>query len=419
MPTEQRSIPTSALHAALKCVWQLLQEDARQKPPIDPPSPLRPFMTHRKPPVDRLRQEIEVNDEFRLSMANRVTAEGTETVGWLWLSRPHDDWEAEALTLVTRTDRSQSFEKELTDTRQRLNALLKRLDRHNRDFTASQQKQESDRKDIRQRKRELQEAEKTHKEAQKRLEEAELTEKTAAKRAAEAETALSLSQRSHGEALQQQETARASVLELSKLVTTLTNRNESDGGQPSPPKPSAEVAPLQPPPVSAPRIPVPLPDGVVSDHPDAADFLLRQTGITLLLDGYNIAYQRWPPALIEAGELTTQQLRARLEHRINRMAASYRLQQAILVWDGNQHDQGSWGPPTHGRQVGFSVTFPRPGMKADEYLLEICESLNEATPVTFVTSDRGLAEQARRLGCNILNSEVLWILLESPEPQAQ
>jgi predicted RNA-binding protein with PIN domain len=90
------------LRPGLEVAFVVAVVGARQRPPIPPPSALRPFLQFQKLPSAALapvRKVVEDDVEFRQRVAAVATDETVNRASWLWLHRP-EGWEDELAALV-------------------------------------------------------------------------------------------------------------------------------------------------------------------------------------------------------------------------------------------------------------------------------------------------------------------------------
>jgi predicted RNA-binding protein with PIN domain len=144
------------------------------------------------------------------------------------------------------------------------------------------------------------------------------------------------------------------------------------------------------------REPVSLPVGMFDDGPDAVMHLLRHPGTTLAVDGYNVSLAGWPTLALSAQ-------RKRLIDALDSLAARTGCS-VVVVFDGA--DIGS-GLPGESRPRGVQVRFTAPGVEADDELLALLDALPADRPVTVASSDRRVADGARRRGANVIASDQL------------
>jgi predicted RNA-binding protein with PIN domain len=154
---------------------------------------------------------------------------------------------------------------------------------------------------------------------------------------------------------------------------------------------------------SAPRRqPIALPMGVFDDTPEAALHLLRTSGTTLAVDGYNVSLAGWPTLA-----LSTQ--RRRLIDALEALAARTRCV-VVAVFDGA--DVGA-GLPGESRLRGVQVRFTPPEVEADDELLALVDALPATRPVVVASSDRRVVDGCRRRGANVISSAQLLAVLTS------
>ena len=94
--------PDDLLRPGLEVAFVVAVVGARQRPPIPPPSALRPFLQFQKLPSAALapvRKVVEDDAEFRQRVATVATDETVNRASWLWLHRP-EGWEDELAALV-------------------------------------------------------------------------------------------------------------------------------------------------------------------------------------------------------------------------------------------------------------------------------------------------------------------------------
>jgi predicted RNA-binding protein with PIN domain len=95
-------VPDDLLRPGLEVAFIVAVVGARQRPPIPPPSALRPFLQFQKLPSAALvpvRKVVEDDVEFRRRVAAVATDETVNRASWLWLHRS-EGWEDELAALV-------------------------------------------------------------------------------------------------------------------------------------------------------------------------------------------------------------------------------------------------------------------------------------------------------------------------------
>ncbi len=131
------------------------------------------------------------------------------------------------------------------------------------------------------------------------------------------------------------------------------------------------------------------------DSVEAARHLLRVRHVVVIVDGYNVAKRGWP----DLASLADQ--RDRLLDRLVGVHASTRAEFQI-VFDGTQ--AGSIAA-TKGQPV--TVMFTEAGTTADDEILRLVPSMPRERAVVVASSDREVADGARRLGANVISAEQL------------
>ncbi|MCB0962826.1 MAG: NYN domain-containing protein, partial [Acidimicrobiales bacterium] len=110
----------------------------------------------------------------------------------------------------------------------------------------------------------------------------------------------------------------------------------------------------------------------------------------LVVDGYNLARARWSQLAPEEERRRTVAL---LEDLQARSAGT-----VVVVFDGDD----SVAAPAASRSV--RVRFSATGQTADEAIAALVAGVPDAQPVVVVSSDREVADDARRLGAVALSS---------------
>lgn len=147
------------------------------------------------------------------------------------------------------------------------------------------------------------------------------------------------------------------------------------------------------------RSPVRLRSGVHEDSPEGIRQLLGLPALVAVVDGYNVTMEGWPT--LDRGA-----------QRDSLVAAAGGLQAQVpasihLVFDGD----ADGGRPAVGAPLPVRVHFSAADTEADDLILDMVARLPTDVPVLVVSSDRRVAEGARRLGANAVASSVLLELL--------
>jgi predicted RNA-binding protein with PIN domain len=145
-----------------------------------------------------------------------------------------------------------------------------------------------------------------------------------------------------------------------------------------------------------PRLPV----GVFDDSPEAAEHLVRLPGVMLLVDGYNVSLEGWP-------SLPLLDQRRRLVDALGTLAARTGCT-PLVVFDGAEAGSGL---PGESRARGVQVRFTEPGVEADDALLALVDDVPVDRAVVVASSDRRVADGARKKAAASVSSEQLLVLL--------
>jgi predicted RNA-binding protein with PIN domain len=147
------------------------------------------------------------------------------------------------------------------------------------------------------------------------------------------------------------------------------------------------------------RRPVALPPAVLDDSPEAADHLVRVSGVLLLVDGYNISHAQWHG-------LAPPEQRTRLLDACAELHARCGAELEV-VFDGAGEQAGG------GTLVRSAVRyrFTPNGTEADDVILDRVDHEPPARPVVVVSSDRRVRDGARERGANVLGARQFLHLL--------
>ena len=147
------------------------------------------------------------------------------------------------------------------------------------------------------------------------------------------------------------------------------------------------------------RKPLPVPKGRLVDDPETLREWLSQSGVVLLVDGYNVARAEGG-----FGHLDLERQRDHLVQSLRRLATRFNLSDVIVVFDGLQMPAGTSRLSRPPVTVEYSVG--EVGEIADDRLLRDLEELPNV-PAVVVTNDRELQDRARRRGATIATSDQL------------
>ena len=410
-------IPNELVRDALEAALVVAIKD-----PTGAPKPLQPFLKFQKMPtraMPAVRKVLDSDDAFRERVANVVALGVLDQAGVLFLTRP-EGWEAELERLASEgaqaeadaqaekaeksaqrrlkaaeAARTKAEERvsELTVELERTRAVLEqeRVAKRQAETTAHNVTWDVD--NLRKRVRELESA------AEAWAQEREELTRQAASGAATATGAASpapvevpapLDLSGITEALRDARLALATAARsLDEAVRAVPD------AQPATALDAAAAQERRIRPQKHARRPEPLPGGVRDDSVEAARHLLRVRHVVVIVDGYNVAKRGWPDLVGLADQ------RDRLLNRLVGLHASTRAEFQI-VFDGTQAGSiaASKGQPV-------TVLFTETGTTADDEILRLVPTMPRERAVVVASSDREVADGARRLGANVISAEQL------------
>ena len=147
------------------------------------------------------------------------------------------------------------------------------------------------------------------------------------------------------------------------------------------------------------RSPLRLRGGVHDGTAEGVEQLASTPGAIVIVDGYNVSMEGWP-ALDRSHQRSS--LTRALGALRNRTGANVH-----VVFDGD--DDGR--RPSVGAPLPVRVHFSPADVEADDVILAMVAELPTDVPVVVASSDRRVAEGARRLGANVVRSDALLALL--------
>lgn len=140
------------------------------------------------------------------------------------------------------------------------------------------------------------------------------------------------------------------------------------------------------------RRPIALPGGIYGSSSAAAEFYARLPGVTVLVDGYNVAKLAWP-------RLELEHQRERCIDACEDVARRFGTNVAV-VFDGTLIP----GAVAPGRRL-VRVQFSAEGVSADDVLRAEVAALPAEVPVVVVTNDQAVANDVRLHGANTMTSQ--------------
>jgi predicted RNA-binding protein with PIN domain len=141
-----------------------------------------------------------------------------------------------------------------------------------------------------------------------------------------------------------------------------------------------------------------LPGGLVTDSVEGADAMLRDAGVLLVVDGYNVT-----KASGASGSLATERewLVRALEALHLRCGV-----ESVVVFDGD--DTPVFGQP---RRRGVRVTFSPAAAEADSVVVSAVSATPATVPVVVASSDGWVREHAETFGAVVISAPTLLALL--------
>ncbi|MFN2506446.1 MAG: NYN domain-containing protein [Acidimicrobiales bacterium] len=450
----------AALEAALAAARE--GEEEKEKPAVPAPVALRPFLRFAKLPPRALaatRRALDTDEDFRARVTATVEERDVGRAGWLFLARP-SGWEEELASLVARAEQEAEAavnQRAEHDARRRLAGAEDASRRAEQAAASARAEAAQATAALGEERRARQMASDAAAAAGRRAEslaaERDRAKASAAAAAAEVEAlrrrvrqlevqvgelqasaevaapadALGLEQETSpvappdrepsvpaallavnadvGRALR--EAARAAA-RLAEALGAAADPLTGDGGSPEDVRspalvPVPEVRPARRRsgrPDAVGRQPVRLPPAIFDDSTEAAEYLVRVSGVALVVDGYNVSLSGWP-------EVPLPDQRRRLVDALTELAARTGADVRV-VFDGAEQIMPGVVPTT-ARAV--KVQFSAPGVEADDEVLALVNELPPQRPVVVATSDRRVQQGAARAGANVISSRQLLAVL--------
>lgn len=442
------SVPDDQLRPALELAFAVVLAGQRLKPPVAPPASLKALLKFQRLPSHALpvvRRVVDDDADFRRRVASIATPELADEIGVVWLRR-EEGWEERVEELAARALAEQEAAEEAARSvkaeRKREAAELAAA-RAKAELVALRVDLEREKARRHEAERRLGEAERELTAARRRAEQVETESRatkerganavaaaeaalavrrglehqvaelgallddalaarvTAEQRVAELERGLAPAPASHPELGRAAHSLQETALALRQLAGALdatgaalgepvTPRRHAHGGGPGRTAGSGG-------PKGAPkRQPLAIPGGLFGDSEAAAAHLVRQPGVTLLVDGYNLAKLGWPGLTLEHQRESSLDA---LEGLVRRTGV-----RTVVVFDGADI------PPTTARRRLLRVRFSPAGVSADDTIRELLAELPVDRPVVVATNDQAIVRDARGGGANVVSSDQLLAL---------
>ena len=399
-------IPDRALQSALEFAVGVAAAGAKLRPPLDHPPGLKPYLKFHKLPAGALapvRAVVEADDAFRRRLGKVATRELLDDVGMLWLART-EGWEAQVAGLLDAAAlavaespadvrreqrRREAAEAVAARARVELVAAQEALERERAtaaEAVAARERLEADLGAARRQVRELERA------VQRRTASADRDADRAGADVATMAGELAVARAELGAAIAARDAALAGraaagtdgVVDTERLRTLLHEALALAG---------EGLAAAR----RARRAPLAIPGGLYGHSEAAAEHLLRVEGVTVLVDGYNVAKLGWPSLPLEAQRAAAVTASEALAKRWGTMIH--------LVFDGAD----VVGAHTRARRL-VRVSFSAQGVLADDVLRAEVAALDPERPVVVVTNDQAVISDVRAAGANTIASDTFLAL---------
>ncbi len=440
------------LGPAIELAVHVARRDARTRGAPSPPTAMRPVLgfTKKLPPraMRTVRDALDADESFRARVADGAQEAQLGRASWLYLTRP-EGWEQELAVFadaVAEEQRDTDAARSDADARRRAEQLADTVERLRGELAAGREHLAATESTLARERAAHLELSAARDRLAARVDELE-AERARAVRQLKATEATSTSRLEQLRAAQERlEELRGRVAELESEATTIpaepppavpavdrsaeldelrssvsaavgrAARAAAELGEAlataaavlvehDPAAPAThDVAPAAPAPSERPsrpprRVPVRLHSGVHDGSPEGLAQLLSVQGLAAIVDGYNVSMEGWPA-------LAQQQQRDSLVSALG--GRQGRVQSTLhVVFDGAADGRR----PSVAAPLPIRVHFSAEGVEADDVILDMVARLPTDTAVLVVSSDRRVADGARRLGANAVRSSVLLELL--------
>ncbi|MDQ1445521.1 MAG: hypothetical protein QOI20_1985 [Acidimicrobiaceae bacterium] len=407
------------LRPALELAWAVARSGLGERPPVEPPRSLRPLLRFAKLPprgAAVVRDALDADLSFLARAAAAAAQLGEEELGrasWLFLIRPAD-WQSELDALVEHAVVTEAAGREAaTEARaqRRLAGAEQRISRLEADLAAARGREAAAVE-------ELAAVRRARQSAGRRVEEAESARDAAWAEVERLKAELAARPLPEPVVAPVVEPVGVSVSDpgpavdvagvRAALEAALALLPQGDGEAAEPPSPSASLStarrskPLPRSSTGAPRRrPVALPPGIHDDSTEAAEHLVRTSGVVLLVDGYNATLAVWP-------EVPLAEQRTRLVDALAELAARTGAEPTAVFdgaedADGFRGRAGAWAGAGAGARGPVKVVFSAADVAADDVILELVDHAPRQRPVVVASDDRQVQDGARQRGANVLS----------------
>ena len=145
------------------------------------------------------------------------------------------------------------------------------------------------------------------------------------------------------------------------------------------------------------RSPMAIPGGLFGNSEAAAAHLVKQAGVVLLVDGYNVAKLGWPTLTLEQQR---ESMLDALETLVRRSGV-----RTMVVFDGADL------PSPAARRRLLRVRFSPAGVTADDSIRQYVGELPPNRPIVVATNDQAIVRDVRSQGANVITSDQLVALI--------
>ena len=352
-----------SLRSALEFAVAIAAVGVKLRPPMPVPSGFKPYLRFQKlpsPALTTLRAAVEADATFLHRLSVVATPELVDEVGMLWLTRP-EGWQATAAKVAASAVADADEAGELRREQKRRRAA---------EGVA----------------------------ARSRLESSALADQLEAERAARAAVAVDVRQLKSELAA-----ARAHVRQLERSVDKLTKNlrtalaNAQSPGEASKARKPSPVEAAASAPMRLHRKPIAVPGGLHGNSEAVGEHMMRVPGVTVLIDGYNVAKLGWKSLSLERQRTACIDA---AENIARRWGCSVH-----VVFDGSS----VVGAASTKRRL-IRVSYSPEGVTADDVLRAEVAAIDIARPVVVVTNDQAVVKDVRAAGANVVSSDTFLVL---------
>ncbi|MCE9622164.1 MAG: NYN domain-containing protein [Actinomycetia bacterium] len=350
-----------SLRSALEFAVAIAAVGVKLRPPMPVPSGFKPYLRFQKLPsaaLTTLRAAVEGDAMFLHRLSVVATPELVDDVGMLWLTRP-DGWHAAAVAAAKNRVAAADEAGELRREQKRRKAA---------EAVA----------------------------ARSRVESAALADQLEAERAGRATVVADARQLKS-----ELGAARAHIRQLERSIEKLTKAlNAAAMAAHEPASKARKSATAEPTPSARTRHhrkPIAVPGGLPGNSEAVGEHMLRFPGVTVLVDGYNVAKLGWKT-------LSLEQQRTKCIDAAENIARRWGT--AIhVVFDGTS----VVGAVSAKRRL-IRVSYSPEGVIADDVLRAEVAAIDLARPVVVVTNDQAVVKDVRAAGANVVSSDTFLAL---------